>query len=295
MAKILKLAALVGLGYAGYNALSPTDKTAATKALGFKSTPTNETDFIELIKQTIKGDRDLQRLLTGPTGAIGPVGATGATGATGANGTTLNNVSKEGSTLFNNPQNSTDSVNYTTVFSNGKKSQIQQVPNGGGTDFYFFDGTSWLNALAIRPDGGVFKIGGGTFSALSDQRVKTNITDFTSGLEKVLAIETKTFNYKKVKGTQTEFYPDFLIQKKQYGVIAQQLQTVCPEMVTEGEDGFLTVDLSNLSLLLVNAVKELNKKDTDQQKLITSQAAKIKALEDQQALILDRLTALEAK
>ena len=289
MAKILKLAALVGLGYAGYNALSPTDKTAATKALGFKSVPTNETDFIELIKQTIKGDKQLQRLLTGPTGAIGP---TGATGATGSAANLQNHILLNGEIRVGQDANNDSLVNL-----RGRNKNFMLYNLNDQFRLYSIntDNTQSLLLMTVAADGTVSKLGGGSFSVLSDERLKENVLSFTSGLEKVLAIETKTFNYKKVEGTQTEFYPDFLIEKKQYGVIAQQLQAICPEMVTEGEDGFLTVDLSNLSLLLVNAVKELNKKDTDQQKLITSQAAKIKALEDQQALILERLTALEAK
>ena len=289
MAKILKLAAIVGLGYAGYNALSPTDKTAATKALGFKSTPTNETDFIELIKQTIKGDKQLQRLLTGPTGAIGP---TGATGATGSAANLQNHILLNGEIRVGQDANNDSLVNL-----RGRNKNFMLYNLNDQFRLYSIntDNTQSLLLMTVAADGTVSKLGGGSFSVLSDERLKENVLSFTSGLEKVLAIETKTFNYKKVEGTQTEFYPDFLIEKKQYGVIAQQLQAICPEMVTEGEDGFLTVDLSNLSLLLVNAVKELNKKDTDQQKLITSQAAKIKALEDQQALILERLTALEAK
>lgn len=288
--KILKLAALAGLGYAGFNALSSSDKAAATKALGFTSVPQNETDFVALIKSTIKSDKELQRLLTGPIGSVGPTGATGATGEKGIDSSIVAEQGAISIKAFN-------SVAYTDLKSSDSLKRFITLFNET-TDYistiYQLNGQN-LEIMRIKADGSIQKIGGGSFTALSDERLKENITPFNSGLEKVLSIETKTFNYKKVKGTQTEFYPDFLIEKKQYGVIAQQLEAVCPEMVTAGEDGFMTVDLSNLSLLLVNAVKELNKKDTDQQKLITSQAAKIKALEDQQALILDRLTALEAK
>ena len=48
----------------------------------------------------------------------------------------------------------------------------------------------------------------------------------------------------------------------QLGVIAQELQAVLPECVKEESTGVLTVDTSNLTWYLVNAVKELNAKVT---------------------------------
>jgi hypothetical protein len=173
---------------------------------------------------------------------------------------TLIGVTKTGSNLYNNPVVSTDNVNFITVFSNGKQVQWQNLANGAGTDLYFNNGTTWTNTLMIRPDGSIYKIGGGSFLAISDKRLKQDIKNFSSGLDKVLLIEPKTYKYKAVPGTHTESYDENVTQVQRYGVIAQDLQGVCPEMVTTDEKGFLSVDLSNLSLLLINAVKELNTK-----------------------------------
>lgn len=283
--KILNLALFAGLGYAGYNALSGSEKKAATKALGFNSVPQNEQDFVALIKSTIKSDKELQRLLTGTTGSIGPIGETGPP------------INMYGNTFYNGGlEIEKGNSNYSEIYLKGltKKFRLININDKFSVVAMGNDGSSPLVVLELGNDGSVSKIGGGSFSALSDERLKENVAAFTSGLEKVLSIETKTFNYKKVKGTQTEFYPNFLIEKKQYGVIAQQLQKVCPEMVTVGEDGFMTVDLSNLSLLLVNAVKELNTKDIAQQKVIDSQKTEIANLKKSLISIEERLTKLEA-
>jgi hypothetical protein len=189
---------------------------------------------------------------------------------------TLVGVTKSGSTLYNNPVVSTDNVNFTTVFENGKQVQIQNLANGAGLDVYFNNGTAWTNTLMMRPDGSIYKIGGGSFLAISDKRVKQDIKNFSSGLDKIVLIEPKQFKYKAVPGTHTENYDENVTQVQRYGVIAQDLQVVCPEMVTTDEKGFLSVDLSNLSLLLINAVKELNTK-------ISSLEARILALETPQA------------
>ena len=138
------------------------------------------------------------------------------------------------------------------------------------------DNSDFLVLIQLLADGTISKIGGGSFSALSDERMKKEIVPFNSGLEKVLAIQPKKFKYNAVAGTPTENYPEIITDKQQYGVIAQDLQNVCPEMVTADENGFLSVDLSNLSLLLINAVKELNTK-------IGTLEARILALETPQA------------
>lgn len=148
--------------------------------------------------------------------------------------------------------------------------------------------------LEISGDGSAKKIGGGSWSTISDERLKDNVENFTNGLAKILAIEIKSFNYKKVEGTPTALYPESITSKKQFGVIAQQLKEVCPEMVAEDADGFLSVDLSNLNLMLVNAVKELDKKDKAQQTTINQYKTRIEALETGLANALTRLEALEA-
>lgn len=135
------------------------------------------------------------------------------------------------------------------------------------------DDSNMLQTMVIDQNGNIYKIGGGSFSALSDERMKDNILPFTDGLNKVLDINPKSFQYKAVEGTPTENYPDFICNKTQYGVIAQELETVAPEMVSTGEDGFKSVDLSNLCLLLVNAVKEQNQ-------MIIDLTARVEALEN---------------
>ena len=52
------------------------------------------------------------------------------------------------------------------------------------------------------------------------------------------------------------------------GVIAQELQKVYPELVTEGADGFLKVDYTQLTGILLQAVKEQQKEiDTLKQQM----------------------------
>ena len=106
---------------------------------------------------------------------------------------------------------------------------------------------------------------GGTFHAnsdiiaysttiASDERLKENITDTEHGLETVLSLEAKEFDWIEKNGG-----------KHDIGFIAQQVQEVLPVLVKEveglnGEDAHLTVNYTQLIPVLVNAIKELNAK-----------------------------------
>jgi hypothetical protein len=48
-----------------------------------------------------------------------------------------------------------------------------------------------------------------------------------------------------------------------YGLIAQDVEQVFPELVVTGEDGFKAIDYSRLPLLTIQAVKELKAENDD--------------------------------
>lgn len=165
--------------------------------------------------------------------------------------------------------------NYTQIWleSLTKKMRFLYLNDELGLIGYNSDDTSPFSIMTINNSGTISKVGGGSFAAISDERMKDNIKPFEDGLNKILSINPKSFQYKAVEGTPTENYPDFICQKTQYGVIAQELETVAPEMVTTNADGYKSVDLSNLCLLLVNAVKEQNQ-------MILELTARVEALEN---------------
>lgn len=96
-----------------------------------------------------------------------------------------------------------------------------------------------------------YKLGGGSWTAWSDERLKTNITPYEDGLNSVLAIKPIKFKYNKKLGIDTD--------KEFIGVIAQELNEVAPYMVGSFEqDGidYMDVDNSAMTYMLINAVKE---------------------------------------
>jgi len=116
---------------------------------------------------------------------------------------------------------------------------------------------------------GVISATSTTISGISDQRLKENIRDLDDGLEKVMALQPRKFDWKEGKGADI---------KNARGFIAQEFETVFPDMIEEwldpapeGEEPYKAVN-ANLIPTLVKAIQE-------QQALITSLTARITALE----------------
>jgi len=134
-----------------------------------------------------------------------------------------------------------------------------QVGIGTTTPGFLFE----VNGSAGKP-------GGGSWGASSDVRLKTNVAPYTDGLASVLSIDPVTYRYNELSG----YDPG----KTYVGVIAQQLQEVAPYMVSvsdrvaaDGQTGYLTVDNSAMTYMLINAVKEQHAIIEEQQRLIGQQ------------------------
>jgi hypothetical protein len=105
-------------------------------------------------------------------------------------------------------------------------------------------GTDTTRAV-IRANGNVLNITG-TYSALSDERLKENIQLARPYLSDLMNLEV--IKYVLINHPEEELL----------GFSAQQMQQVFPNMVEEGQDGYLGVKTSVLIPMLVTAVQELN-------------------------------------
>jgi hypothetical protein len=108
-----------------------------------------------------------------------------------------------------------------------------------------------------------------TISAISDQRLKENIQDIDVGLDKIMALKPRKYDWKAGKGKDI---------KGDRGWIAQEFEQVFPDMVDqwldpapEGEEPYKSVR-ADLIPVLVKAVQE-------QQALIQTLTARVAALE----------------
>ena len=163
----------------------------------------------------------------------------------------------------------TNGVSFTT--SNGVSADWEVETTSGGLTYM---GTSG-NVMAINRNGGNVLIGTtsnngeklyvsgtiratGTITANSDIILKKNLLKIENALEKVEQINGYTYEFKEDDS------------KRHAGVIAQEIQTVLPEIVNKGNDGILGVEYGNISALLIEAIKEQNIKIKNLETLLAS-------------------------
>ncbi len=104
----------------------------------------------------------------------------------------------------------------------------------------------------------------------SDARLKTNIRDVKNdAISKLNTLHPIQFQWKQVDDVVTEdtvviktphFSEDMDFNKSHYGLVAQDVQKLFPELVEESGDGYLSVNYIELIPLLIQAVQELSAK-----------------------------------
>lgn len=96
----------------------------------------------------------------------------------------------------------------------------------------------------IESNGNIFAQ---SFNAKSDKRLKENIEKYSP---KQSVLDLPVYSYNFIKDTN---------KTQHIGCLAQDLQKICPEIVHEGDDGFLSIEENKLVYLLLDEVKKLRK------------------------------------
>ncbi|MEO0778223.1 MAG: tail fiber domain-containing protein [Bacteroidota bacterium] len=131
--------------------------------------------------------------------------------------------------------------------------------------------TTPSHAFQVNSDD-VVKTTAGPWSGASDRRLKTDIKDYTDGLDQLMRIRPVTYRFNGKLGLSTE--------DEHVGVIAQEMQDIAPYMIKslndnseEGQaEDYLAYDPTALTYMLVNAVQE-------QQAIIDAQKEEIDGLQ----------------
>ncbi len=150
----------------------------------------------------------------------------------------------------------------------------------------------------LSVNGTANKPGGGNWGSFSDARLKENISEYSEGLD--LIMKVKPVNYSYNKEYSLIFGKNKKIEGKVYqGVIAQDLQKIAPDMVsniklskTKSNDidydktvkrdnkaiPYLKVDPSKFTYALINSVQTQQKQILQQQKEIDELKSVVKKL-----------------
>ena len=148
----------------------------------------------------------------------------------------------------------------------------------------YFQMWRYNGGVALYATGGGFANGGGQYArqvtwdgdgnwdVSSDRKLKKDIVDAEPMLDRALKVQVRRFRWKDaVENAQPTL-----------GVIAQELQPLFPEMISEQEDPIskeknLAVGYSDFGIIAVKAIQELNEKHTAETKAYKAQIAELKA------------------
>ena len=110
-------------------------------------------------------------------------------------------------------------------------------------------------------------------AASSDIRLKKEIQPLQSSLDKVTELKGVSYHWK------TDQYPDWGFRDtKQIGLVAQDVESVLPELVSTDSKGFKAVSYDKLTAVLVEAVKELK---AENERLKAELSAKVEQQQSQ--------------
>jgi hypothetical protein len=138
-----------------------------------------------------------------------------------------------------------------------------------------------LVTLDLNVGGNAFKPGGGSWSILSDARLKKSIQSINTPLQKLLQLHGVTYEYANPSAFGE--LPGIHI-----GMVAQEVEKVFPSWVDTPKDGFKRITFRGFEAVAVEAIRELNANSKQTM-------ARIVELEQQNAQLRHALELLEVE
>ena len=135
---------------------------------------------------------------------------------------------------------------------------LAKISSGGGYNLTLSSEGGTMNFESSGMGTGTYAFDGDVVIS-SDARLKSNIVSLGSTLPKLLQIDGKSY---EMKG------------KQKIGVLAQEIQEVFPELVSEDDNEMLAVNYQGLVPILINALKEQDEKINRLEKLVEKMVSK---------------------
>ena len=111
----------------------------------------------------------------------------------------------------------------------------------------------------------------GSWSNSSDRRLKKNINDLEGSLDNLLALRGVTYEYKDPEAINE-------LPGERIGMIAQEVEEVFPDWVSEGGHGYKTLTFRGFEALAVEALRELREEKDAQIASLENRVAQLEAM-----------------
>jgi hypothetical protein len=139
-------------------------------------------------------------------------------------------------------------------------------------------GTAFPDSV-LSVNGSADKPGGGSWGTYSDARLKNINGDYNAGLSQILKLHPVRYEYKKENALGIHDSDEHV------GFVAQDVQKVIPEAVTENNKGYLMVNNDPILWTMLNAIKEQQRQISTLRAQLRRQAAKNAVMESRLAQI----------
>lgn len=156
--------------------------------------------------------------------------------------------------------------------------------------YHLFNTYYDMDVFYVNGDGRVWARQG--YYTSSDEEFKTNIEDITDALDKVKKLRGVTYNRKytidslALKDGQNGNDSIMQIEKlepKEYGLIAQEVMSIVPEVVQKMQDSTLAISYSSIIPILIEAIKEQQRQIDELQNTIEQNKLKNQVLQNGKA------------
>ena len=144
------------------------------------------------------------------------------------------------------------SVDVSDFMANGSNNRIVTAT---GTDAQNAEANLNFDGSTLAVTGAITATGDVTAFYTSDRNLKQNIVNIENSLDKVSQLNGVYYNWTKEALEKNKH----LVDEKEVGVIAQDVEAVLPELVATREDGSKAVRYERLCAVLIESVKELKK------------------------------------
>lgn len=143
--------------------------------------------------------------------------------------------------------------NNDLALSGSKNGPHIYITNGGNVGI---GTTSPAYKLDVNGDAKCNTLYTSQIQGISDERLKKEISPIQGALAKILQLQGVTYTWRKDMEKQAGY---IFKTGTDYGVIAQEIQKILPELVQKDAKGFLTVDYVHITPVLIEAMKEQEK------------------------------------
>jgi len=144
------------------------------------------------------------------------------------------------------------SVDVSDFMTNGSNNRVLTAT---GTDAMNAEANMTFDGSTLAVTGAITATGDVTAFYTSDKNLKQNIVNIDNSLDKVSKLNGVYYNWTKEALEKNKH----LVDEKEVGVIAQDVEAVLPELVATREDGSKAVRYERLCAVLIESIKELKK------------------------------------